>query len=245
MNKNPVDPEKQKQSDNTPIFMEDAPNSMPPPAETGGKNTLRLFLVVGALLVCFLLAFNWLMSAGQSFQSLVAIVTPKPNWTETQAAWIKPAEMPILASAKEAGDAWDIELYHFLNYSAMSRSSPIPDVKLPGVTYIYELNHVKSEPLFLFNRWCAINQIILEENLSHIQFEVTINEVIVPLSIFVVRSSIRDERACRLFFVLVKHWPPGVHHLESRITFSQPTDDGWNVHPTGTYIDKYIVIVEN
>jgi len=54
-----------------------------------------------------------------------------------------------------------------------------------------------------------------------------------------------DGGYCRSLTALVTSWPRGEHQLEIRVTFTQPTDDGWNLYPAGTHTFKYFVNVGN
>lgn len=50
-----------------------------------------------------------------------------------------------------------------------------------------------------------------------------------------------DGAPCREYVALVDNWPIGQHIIESRITFTQDINDGWDIYPAGTHIFKYFV----
>ena len=121
----------------------------------------------------------------------------------------------------------------------------MPDINQPGDIYIFEIQLTKSEPLVWSYGWCTTTQEILEENFAHIQLEFTLNETMVPLGNFtIVESQREDGSPCREYAALVNEWTEGQHQLESRITFTQDIDDGWNVYPAGTHTFKYIVTIQ-
>jgi hypothetical protein len=101
-----------------------------------------------------------------------------------------------------------------------------------------------SVPLVWLYGWCTTTQAILEENFRSIQLEFTLNERVVPLGNFAIVDVTREDGSpCRDYVALVENWPVGEHHLESRVNFTQPINDGWDLYPAGTHTYQYIVIV--
>lgn len=169
--------------------------------------------------------------------------TPLPNLTATQQAWVKPAQSPSLGSAEEARSAADAGVNTLEAFSFVSPDTP--EINQPNDVYVYEIQLSESTPLLWNYSWCTTTQAILEENFSHIRLEFLINGSTVSTGSIVVteyeRSS--DGGKCRENTALIVDWPAGTHQLESRITFTQAIDDGWDVYPAGTHIYKYIVTV--
>ena len=120
----------------------------------------------------------------------------------------------------------------------------MPEVNQPGDVYIYEIQLDKPEPLLWSYGWCTTTQTILKENFTHIQIEFNINAEPVSTDHFLIQDENRDDGSpCRNYTATINEWPKGQHQLEVRVTFTQPTDDGWNLYPEGTHIFKYIVTV--
>lgn len=119
-----------------------------------------------------------------------------------------------------------------------------PAINQPGDVYIYEIKLSESMPLLWNYGWCTTTQEILEQNFSYINLEFTVNEIPVSSGSFFVNEYERSDGApCREYVTLVEDWPVGQHILESRITFTQDIDDGWDTYPMGTHIFKYFVTV--
>jgi hypothetical protein len=78
------------------------------------------------------------------------------------------------------------------------------------------------------------------------QIVFNLNSEPVPQRYIAVTESQRstDGGYCRTYSVLITIWPDGQHQLETRVTFMQPTHDGWNLYPTGMHMFKYFVTVE-
>lgn len=168
--------------------------------------------------------------------------TPVPNLTATQQAWAPPAQSPRLGSADEALNAVNdgnatLETYA---YSYPDTSG----INQPGDVYVYEIALTEATPLVWSYGWCTTTQSILEENFSHIRLEFVLNGSPVSSGSFTVTEYERsDGGKCREHAALVVDWPTGTHQLESRITFTQAIDDGWDVYPAGTHTFKYLVTV--
>lgn len=168
--------------------------------------------------------------------------TPAPNLTATQQAWVRPPQSPSLGSAEEARSALDAGTSQLEGVAFVFPDTP--SINQPGDVYIYEISLSESEPLLWSYGWCTTTQEILEQNFAHIQLEFTVNGVPVSTGNFAVAESPRaDGSPCREYTAVITEWPAGSHQLESRITFTQDIDDGWDVYPAGTHIFKYIVTV--
>ena len=166
--------------------------------------------------------------------------TPIPDLTATQQAWIEPAESPSLASAEEAKTALDSGANDLETYAIVVPDTP--EINQPGDVYIYQIQLSESTSLLWNYGWCTTTQEILEENFSHIDLDFTINGTSASSGSFFVNNYERSDGApCREYVALVEDWPIGQHILESRITFTQDINDGWDIYPAGTHIFKYFV----
>jgi hypothetical protein len=216
-------------------------------------------VVAIGLCALFLIAFLWFRPGetslfAQYFPSATATVkpsstpaptrTPAPNLTATQLAWVRPVESPLLGTVEDAENALASNATYIEYYAVVY--SDTPEVNQPGDVYIFEVVLEESEPLLWSYGWCTTTPEILEQNFAQMKLLFSINQTAALVSNFAVQDEIQsDDSRCRSYNALVNRWPPGVHHLEVQITFSQPTDDGWNTYPAGTHTFKYIVTVEN
>ena len=233
-----------------------------PPIENpdASRRTLILamagIIIVGFCLV-FTLAFYWFQPNGNSlmakyFPSPTSTRRPTstpaptktraPNLTATQLAWTKPSQSPTLGSTEDAQKGIDAGM-GYLEGSA-SVIPDLPDVNQPGDVYIYEIQLDQPEPLLWSYGWCTTTQTILKENFTHMQVAFILNTEPVSTDHFLIQDENRDDGSpCRNYTATINEWPKGQHQLEVRVTFTKPTDDGWNLYPEGTHIFKYIVTV--
>jgi len=168
--------------------------------------------------------------------------TPAPNLTATQAAWVKPSQSPELGSKQEAQTALDAGMNYLENYVISIPDTP--EVNQPGDVYIYEILLDQYESVLWSYGWCTTTQSILEENFTHMQVEFITNEDLVTSDHLLIQDKTRDDGSpCRDYIAMINKWPQGQHQLEIRVTFTTPTDDGWNIYPKGTHTFKYLVSV--
>jgi hypothetical protein len=230
--------------------------------ESDQKRRTLIFAMLGVVIAgtcaLFLLAYSWFQPDQISLiakyfpsptptrrptSTPAPTHTPIPNLTATQQAWVKPAQSPSPGTAEEAKSALDSGIDYVENFSFVFPD--MPSISQPGDIYIFEITLTESEPLIWSYGWCTTTQQILEENFSHIQLEFTLNETTIPAGNFaIVETSREDGSPCREHAALVTEWTAGQHQLESRVTFKQDIDDGWDVYPAGTHIFKYIVTVQ-
>ena len=234
----------------------------PTPIEEADASKRRIILamsgiIVLGLCVLFALAFLWFQPNENSLfakyfpsptptrrptSTPVPSRTPAPNLTATQAAWAKPSQTPELGSKQEAQTGFEGGMNYLETYAVTIPDTP--DVTQPGDVYIYEIQIDQPEPLIWWSGWCTTTQAILKENFTHMQIEFVVNEEPVALEhIFIQDNTREDSTACRDYIAVINQWPQGQHQLEVRITFTEPTDDGWNLYPAGTHTFKYIVTV--
>lgn len=217
---------------------------------------LTAIIVIGFCLI-FMLAFTFFQPGGSSlrakyFPSPTATRRPAstpaptrtlaPNLTATQQAWIKPDQPPTLGTSAETQKGIDSSTTYLEGFALTTPD--IPDVSQPGDIYIYDIQLDAATPAIWSYGWCTTTNAILEENLTHMQIEFSLNEKSVSLENLFIHDTARDDGSpCRNYDIIINQWSAGQHHLEVHITFTQPTDDGWNLYPAGTHTFKYIVTV--
>ncbi len=227
------------------------------------RSRIMIFIMVGVVLIgicaLFFMAFLWFRPGQTPLLSQIFASptptrrptrtpapnqTPLPNLTATELAWVKPSQSPSLASTEEANATFAAGTVYLETYASVVPE--MPDINQPGDLYLYEVPLPGSGdfPVAWSYGWCASQKEILEDNFKYIQLDFTINEVPAPLDQFVVIETPHDDGSyCREYAALVNHWPRGLHHLETHVTFTQDVHDGWNLYPAGTHTYKYIVTV--
>jgi len=181
-------------------------------------------------------------AARQSANTPALTQTSIPNLTATQAVWVKPDQSPTLGSAAEAQKAIENGMSYLEEFAAQTPDTP--EINQPGDIYVYDIPFDQPEPVIWSYGWCTTTQAILEENLSHTKIEFLINGESAELDHFFIENTTRDDGSlCRDYTATIKEWPQGQHQLEVRVTFTQPTNDGWNLYPAGMHTFKYIVTV--
>ena len=232
--------------------------------ESDNKRRTMIIVMAGVVIlgICVLsvLAFLW-FKPGQfsSIADLFATATPTlrptrtpspnqtslPNLTATQQAWVKPAELPHLASAEEAKTRYEANKVYLESFASVVPE--IPEVSKPGDLYIFEipLPGTAQFPVIWSYGWCASLQEIMEDNFKHIQLDFIMDESPVSIENFaLIETPYDDGSYCREYAALINAWPVGQHQLETHVTFTEDVHDGWNLYPAGTHIYKYFVFVE-
>lgn len=247
--------EPQDVGDNTPILFTSA-QAGSQQALPGSKPDRVLWYTIGGIVitaccVVFLLVYTFIRS--DPFQNLFSYEPPTPfptlgprDLTATQRAWIRPAQSPTLGNIREAERAIKENGAFDLRLHASRGPSFMPEINMPGDIYIYEINIDRNEDALWEYGWCTTTEGILKENLAQMEVAFVVNGILVSGDRLAVTEYQRsDDGYCRSLTALITYWPPGQHQLETRITFRNPTDDGWNVYPAGTHIFKYFVNVED
>jgi hypothetical protein len=172
--------------------------------------------------------------------------TPTPALgRQPTATMVEPPLPPILGSAEETMRGLENgEYYELRKYATYLPDQP--EVSLPGAVYFYGIHIESSVPLLWEYGWCALTKELLEQNLSQMKIEFTMNGETIPRHYFAtLEPESPGESYCRVDYVLIKYWPKGIHKLETNITFLEDTDDGWNIYPAGTHTLQFLVTVEN
>ncbi|HSG43614.1 MAG TPA: hypothetical protein VLA72_10715 [Anaerolineales bacterium] len=165
--------------------------------------------------------------------SLIAILTEQPME--------KAKEPPYFASVQDTQSAFDQGTDHLESYA--SDYPELPEINQPGDIYTYTVFLFPSPiPLIWSYGWCTTTEEILEENFKHIQLDLIADDIPVPKTNIAVIDDVSNEGyPCRNFAVLINKWPTGLHRLQTRVTFTQDIDDGWDLYPAGTHTFEYLV----
>ncbi len=246
--------------DNTPIILDSA-ETIPiiEQPTTGPKSDRTLWLVIGgitviACIVVFVLIFQFLHNgplvgtpfAAPTYEVPTRVSTlSSQDMTATQHAWIKPTQSPTLGTGEEAQQADASGNIRTLQNRASIKPFQ-PDINMPGDIYIYELNISADLSNLWHYGWCAVDRNTLLDNITQMKVEFVLNETVVQDENIAVQDYERadNEGSCRSFSILVKYWPEGQHQLETRVTFLESTNDGWNLYPAGMHIFKYFAYVD-
>jgi hypothetical protein len=256
MFENPFD-EKDRDSnrvgDNTPIAIPDSQEYPQVQPEAGTKSDRTLWFTIGgitltACCVAFLVVYTFLQS--NPFQNVFTNQYPTlaptvlPNLTATQRAWVRPSKSPTLGTAEEAKEAVEADVLSHVE--SFSNNHPFqPEINQPGDIYIYNVKITTNEKLLWDYGWCTTTPEILDENFGKMRIVFNLNSEPVPQRYFAITEHQREDGGyCRTYTALITNWPKGQHQLESRVTFTQPTHDGWNLYPAGMHMFKYFVTVE-
>lgn len=234
----------------------------PTPIEEADAQKRRIIFTMGGIIVAslcalFTFAFFWFQPSENTLfakyfpsptitrrpaNTPVPTKTPIPNLTATQLAWIKPSQSPTLGTAEEAQKAVEDGMSYLESFASVTPDTP--DVNQPGDIYVFEIQMDQSESVIWSYGWCTTTQTILEENFNHMQIEFVVNGESVARDHLFIQDTTRDDGSpCRDYNATIKEWSKGQYQLEVRVTFTTPTNDGWNLYPAGTHTFKYIVTI--
>lgn len=109
------------------------------------------------------------------------------------------------------------------------------------LSYTVRLDQADTPVLWGYG-WCATTRTILDDNLATMQVEFTLNGEPVDLARFDIADYVSpDGLECRSFVVVVYDWPADPTTLETRITFTEPIDDGMAEYSAGDQVFTYTV----
>ncbi|HEY5731230.1 MAG TPA: hypothetical protein VIS72_14345 [Anaerolineales bacterium] len=221
------------------------------------KRRTIIFLLSGAIVlgICMIVAggYFWLgLGQNISFEKSLSTptYTPAPVNSPTPAgvpneviATLLPPGAPLeFAHADEAKKALDSGIEFLESYAVEFPN--IPEINQPGDVYTFNLFLYPPVPLIWSYGWCTTTAEILEENFNHIQLEFIADDVMVSEANIAIFDDVRtDGSPCRNYSVLIEGWSEGDHTLQTRVTFTQDIDDGWDLYPAGTHTYEYFVPV--
>jgi hypothetical protein len=231
------------QDDNTPVFSsEPGDDQAISPAPSGRPKILPLVILGALVLIC--LAITGGSFAFSRRELSTASTQESPDYPATQNSWVKPSESPPIGSSKEAKQAFEGGQIADLDYFILDYPY-IPDVNQPGDLYIFFLDIVE-ESVTLSYGWCALTQEILEDNFDQMKVDFIVNTAQVPRDrLYLYDDEREDGSPCRTYVALLKSLPEGTHRFDIRVTFTQPTHDGWDMYSEGTHTFRYFVTVQH
>lgn len=189
-------------------------------------------------------------------ESLTVVVTNTPAPTPVAAlpteAPAQPTEAPLAAQAAsgpprigtvaESREAYDAET-PFLGH--LADDPEISEVSDEETLKKFSLTLPESQDVMAGNGWCAIDQATLIDNLTSMEFMITVNGVVVPADEFIITEYETDDNAyCHEFSILLTDWPAGAHLVNVYVIITAEISDGWELYSPHTSNNEYHVTVE-
>lgn len=117
-----------------------------------------------------------------------------------------------------------------------------------NTTLTFTVNAKPGVPMIWSSGWCAVNDQILEENLTKINFVFEVDGYVVPLerlaqNTYEVTAADSDLKGwkCLEYLTVLRDWKPGTYNFIETITFSSAINDGKVAFDAGNMIRKYTV----
>ncbi|HEU0292449.1 MAG TPA: serine/threonine-protein kinase [Anaerolineales bacterium] len=117
-----------------------------------------------------------------------------------------------------------------------------------NTTLTFTVNAKPGVPILWSSGWCAINDQILEENLTKINFVFEADGYVVPLerlaqNTYEVTAADSDLKGwkCLEYLTVLRDWKPGTYKFVETISFSSAINDGKVAFDAGNMIRKYTV----
>jgi hypothetical protein len=207
------------------------------------------FLIFPAALTLSILACNTVMSRipqgvratatgpGPAVQASPAVTATAPAVAGESPLPI--AGGPVVGSQQETRTAIE-EQIRVLEQLAGERYSEAELTRV-GQTFPFTVRLEENQPVIWTYGWCTTTQAILEQNLARMTLEFSVNGAPVDLGQFHVLDRQSSSLACRFYAAVVYDWPTGTTTLESRITYTEPINDGFFDYPEGVQTFVYTV----
>lgn len=111
-----------------------------------------------------------------------------------------------------------------------------------GQVYTYTI-HLDQEEDILWNfGYLATNEVLLSDNLQHIEFKNYLNDAIVDNSKFYTFTFTNGNETAQISDVLLRHWPTGTTTLKSLVIFKELVNNGERDYSAGVITFIYKVI---
>jgi hypothetical protein len=117
-----------------------------------------------------------------------------------------------------------------------------------NTTLTFTINSKPGVPMIWSSGWCAVNDQILEENLTKIKFVFEADGYVVPLERLAKNAYEVTEKdsnlkgwKCLEYLTVLRDWKPGTYKFVETITFSSAINDGKVAFDAGNMIRKYTV----
>ena len=112
--------------------------------------------------------------------------------------------------------------------------------KTPGIA-TYELTISQGTQLYVATGWCAATDALLQDNISKMQWNLTIDGQSYSSSI-ATKGYWPDGNACVLAGTVIRGWSAGrVYVVDWGFTFTQDINDGYDTYPAGQYLDRFTI----
>jgi hypothetical protein len=110
----------------------------------------------------------------------------------------------------------------------------------PGVAS-YGLTLSQGTQLYVATAWCAASDAILQDNISKMQWSLTIDGQSYSSNI-ATKGYWPEGGACVLAGVVIRGWTAGATYvIDWGFTFTQDVNDGFSTYPAGQYLDRFSV----
>lgn len=149
---------------------------------------------------------------------------PKPTHTSTPSDTPVPVEVEPYNSGTDNG-------YHTLKSLSDDNKSP------------YEVFLHSDEPAVIQFGWCSVSTSKLNEELSHISWNIVADSREIPMSRFHSYTMKAGSYYCRYYAGIVRSWSPGEHRIVITRTLDTEISSARGVFPPGEQVDIYIVKV--
>jgi hypothetical protein len=90
--------------------------------------------------------------------------------------------------------------------------------------------------------YCPASASIMGKTFPYLEFHFTFDGIDVPRESFISADRQFDPRYCRLYYGIVRSWPPGDHEYRFRITTSTEINDGFKTYPPGMVWENIVKI---
>jgi len=110
----------------------------------------------------------------------------------------------------------------------------------PGIIP-YELTIPAGTQLYMATGWCAVDDATLQDNISKMQWNLTIDGQSYDSSV-ATKGYWPDGRACVLGGAVIQGWSSGsTYVVDWGFTFTQDVNDGWSTYPAGQYLGRFTI----
>lgn len=207
------------------------------------KLSLRVFLGIvclsAAVLACQ--AASNLVPAGAPTDIDQPAAPARSPATPSQPSPGQPTGLPVFEDSDAtyriltSGDA--TTLYQLKNEAGQDETFK------PGVER-YTVNMSSETQIDLGSGWCAKTAAIRDDNKSHFDPAVTVNDYLIPdrdLQYFEWQTD--DGMFCFSWDIVASNWPAGEYDVREAYSFDTTVNDGWHDYAAGDYVTEYTVTV--
>jgi serine/threonine protein kinase len=122
------------------------------------------------------------------------------------------------------------------------------DINRVNVTLRYTVNSKPDVPILWFTSWCALNDEILEQNLTKITFRFDADGYVIPLDRLAKQTYESTAEPlkgwkCLEYRTILRDWKPGTYKLIETTSFSTAINDGQVAFDAGKMIREFTVTI--